>query len=177
MLPTVRPAQALGFVVRIRQGGGINLLDLLAALLVTSLLLGIALPGYTRINEHQRQVAELNRLQGLIQQARTLASLRDEAIHLCPSQNGSSCSASLRGEALLLKTANGQLLVTSPGQQTPIAFPDHAVTLLPLPARGTGATLLPCTGFRQVPARGVTFSTTGRVRINDDPPSSLLNRC
>lgn len=161
----------------INQQQGVNLLDLLVVLALLSLLLGVALPGYQLLQERQRQVAELNRLQALVQQARTLASLHQQTLTLCPTHNAQTCSSSRLGADLLLVDQNLKPLRYYEGNQTRIAFPVHEVTLRPLPQRSSGATLLPCSGFTQQPARAVTLSVTGRPRINEDPPSSLVNSC
>ncbi|MDR9466828.1 GspH/FimT family pseudopilin [Marinospirillum sp.] len=156
---------------------GVNLLDMLVALAILTLLTGVAVPGYQSLQEKQRQAAELNRLQAIVQLARTLATLHQQELTLCITQNAQSCSSSRLGADLLLVDQTLKPLRHFPGNTTKIAFPDHDITLQPLPQRSTGATLLPCSGFTQQNAKAVTFSVTGRPRINDDPPSSLVNSC
>jgi|AntRauTorcE11898_2_1112593.scaffolds.fasta_scaffold35954_2 type IV fimbrial biogenesis protein FimT len=156
---------------------GVNLLDLLVVLALLALLMGVAFPGYQALQEKQRQAAELNRLQAILQLTRTLATLHQQELTLCLTQNAQNCSSSQLGADLLLVNQALQPLRHFPGHETQIAFPDHDITLQPLPHRSSGGTLLPCSGFTQQPARAITFSVTGRPRINNDPPSSLVNRC
>ncbi|SFX55017.1 prepilin-type N-terminal cleavage/methylation domain-containing protein [Marinospirillum alkaliphilum] len=161
-----------------QQQGGINLLELLLALAILAILLGVAVPAATRQFEAHHQTAELNRLLAVIHHGRQLASLRGESLLLCPSHRGQSCQSSAAATGnLLLITESGEPLAFFNGQGHGISFPAHEVVLRPLPRRGTGATLLPCTGFRQQAPRAITLSATGRTRINDTPPTSLINRC
>lgn len=160
-----------------QHAGSINLLDLIAALVITSLLLGVVLPSYQGLSERQHQAAELNRLQGILQQGRTLATLTNQELTLCPAKNASQCQASRLSKHLLLVNQQGKALRFYPGTQSKIAFSQQELQLRPLPQRGAGGTLLPCTGFKQTQARGITLAITGRVRINDDPASSLVSHC
>ncbi|WP_114416947.1 GspH/FimT family pseudopilin [Marinospirillum perlucidum] len=161
-----------------REGGSINLIDLLAALLIISSLLGVALPGYQQLSESQRQAAAINRLKGILSFARSTASLRQEEVRLCPAQDAKQCSSSTVAKNLLLVVdSTNQPLAFFQGLDLPTAFPDHDLTLVPLPHRSSGGTLLPCSGFSEVAARGVTFSTVGRIRVREDPPASLVNTC
>jgi len=156
---------------------GINLLDLLVVLILTTVLMSVAWPNYIGLLEQQRQTAELNRLQSILQLARTLANLHQQNLTLCPTRNAKSCCSSSLAADLLLIDENQRIVRYFPGHMTQIAFPEQDVILRPLPARGAGASLLPCSGFTQRSAKAITLSTVGRPRVNPDPPSSLKSRC
>lgn len=157
---------------------GFNLLELLLTLGIASLLLGVVVPTLEHLIETHRQAAELNRLRSILDYGRQQASLRGETLQLCPSIQGQACqSGSNPDGSLLLTSSQGERIGFFPGQGHPLAFPDHEVLLRPLPRRGTGATLLPCTGFRQQAPRALTLSATGRIRTNDSPPGELIQHC
>lgn len=161
-----------------KQQEGLNLLELLLTLCLASILLGMVLPTLERLIETHQQAAELNRLRGILDYGRQQASLRGDTLQLCPSQQGQTCLTQARPDSgLLLIGSHGERVRFFPGQGHLLAFPDHEVLLRPLPRRGTGATLLPCTGFRQQPPKALTLSATGRVRTNTAPPSTLVRHC
>ncbi|WP_091962970.1 GspH/FimT family pseudopilin [Marinospirillum celere] len=152
-------------------------MDLLLVLAITGLLFGVALPSYQFNVERQQQTAELNRLRGVLQQARLIANLLGQEVFLCPAASSNNCSSAAISEDLLLLTSDGQPLRFYPGSGRVIAFPSHDLSFRPLPRRGAGGTLLPCTGFKYNQPKAITFSVTGRLRINSDPPASLQNLC
>lgn len=157
---------------------GLNLLELLLTLGIASLLLGVVVPTLERLIETHHQAAELNRLRSILEYGRQQASLRGETLQLCSSQLGKTCqSGSSPDGNLLLISSQGEPINFFPGQGHPLAFPDHEVWLRPLPRRGTGATLLPCTGFRQQAPKALTLSATGRIRTNTAPSGALIQRC
>lgn len=156
---------------------GVNLLELLISLTLLGLILGIALPNYQALLERQRQIAELNRLQAISQMARTLASLHQQSLTLCPATGPQGCSPSRREAGLLLLDNDLNTIRYFPGKQTKIAFPEQAITFRPLPQRGVGGSLLPCSGFTQQSPKAITLSSVGRPRINHQPALTLINRC
>ncbi|MBE0506554.1 MAG: hypothetical protein IBX50_07515 [Marinospirillum sp.] len=160
------------------QQQGIHLFDLLLAMLLLSILLGYALPTYQQTLEIHRQAAELNRLQGILASARLQASVFNQMLTLCVSDNGQSCQSNTSNQGgLLLMDNNLQPLQHYPGYGHSVILNTSPLVLRPLPDRGSGGTLLPCTGFRYQSARGITLSPAGRIRINSEPPQNLETQC
>lgn len=160
------------------QQQGIHLFDLLLGMLLLGILLGYALPTYQQTLEIHRQAAELNRLQGILASARLQASLLNQPLIFCVSDNGQSCQNNTNNQGgLLLTDENHQPLQHFPGHGHAVILPHAALELRPLPNRGSGGTLLPCTGFRYQSARGITLSPAGRIRINSEPPQNLETQC
>ena len=160
------------------QQQGIHLFDLLLGMLLLGILLGYALPTYQQTLEIHRQAAELNRLQGILSSTRLRASMMDQELTLCVSDHGQSCQSDTTNQGgLLLMDNNLQPLQHYPGYGHPVILPQSELELRPLPKRGSGGTLLPCTGFRYQPARGITLSPAGRIRVNDEPSEDLRNQC
>lgn len=156
---------------------GVHLFDLLLGLVLLSILLGYVLPSYQRMLEAHRQAAELNRLQGILAFGRLHASVFNQELILCASDHGQSCQSSSGEGGLLLTDQSHQPLQHFPGYGHPVVFNTNSLELRPLPRRGAGGTLLPCTGFRYQSARGVTLSPAGRIRVNSEPPENLKNQC
>jgi type II secretory pathway pseudopilin PulG len=164
--------------VKTFQQQGIHLFDLLLGLLLLGILLGYVLPNYQQTLEIHRQAAELNRLQGILASARLQASLLNQTLIVCTSDNGQSCQSNTNNRGgLLLTNETHQPLQHFPGHGHPVILPQSELELRPLPNRGSGGTLLPCTGFRYQPARGITLSPAGRIRVNSEPPEHLKTQC
>lgn len=160
------------------QQQGFNLIELLLTLVVASFLMGYAVPSYQRMIEQQSQTTELARLQAVLNHTRLIASLNNKTLLVCHSSNGESCSNSptANGDLLIVTTDNNQQPVFfSRGAGYQIVLPSHNLLIHPLPSQVSGSSLLSCTGFSRVVAKGLTLSNTGRVRINDGTDSDTAN--
>lgn len=158
---------------------GINLIEVLLTLVIASFLLGYALPSYQRIIEQQNQALELSRLQAVFNHARLIASFSNRTLVVCPSDKGKQCDtlANNKGNLLLLTDDKQQPIHFSEGAGFPIIFPSHDLKIYPLPSQNSGGTLLSCTGFHQVKPKGIVISPTGRVRVDDDISTKLVDQC
>jgi type IV fimbrial biogenesis protein FimT len=74
---------------------GLTLVELLVALAVLAVLLGLAAPSFGRIAAGQRASAAVNTLVASFQQARMRALARAGHVGLCPSSDGLACSGGL----------------------------------------------------------------------------------
>lgn len=160
------------------QQQGIHLFDLLLGILLLGILLGYALPTYQQTLEIHRQAAELNRLQGILASARLQASVLNQMLTLCVSDNGQSCQSNTSNRGGLLLMDNSlQPLQFFPGNGHPVILSQSELRFRPLPDRVPGGALLPCTGFRYQSARGITLSPVGRIRVNSEPSQDLKTQC
>lgn len=158
---------------------GTNLIEILMTLVLISILLGFVAPTYQHMIEKQAQLAELARLEALFNHARLIASYNDKDLRVCASHTGEECNsgAYLEGNLLLLTLDTNQLVHFSRGSGYPVILPEAELTIRPLPKRGAGGSILPCTGFSQIKPKGITLSSAGRVRINDDLTANLIAKC
>lgn len=74
---------------------GTTLVELMVALALLAILLGLAAPGFERVAAGQRASAAVNTLVASFQQARMRALARTGHVGLCPSRDGASCSGGL----------------------------------------------------------------------------------
>lgn len=72
-----------------------TLVELMVALAVLAILLGLAAPGFERIAAGQRASAAVNTVLASFQQARMRALARAGHVGLCPSRDGATCSGGL----------------------------------------------------------------------------------
>lgn len=159
--------------------GGFNLLELLATLVILSLLLGVALPSYQRLLEQQSQSLELARLQAVLSHTRLMANVvtasatatkvEDRGLVICYSTDGKNCSSApaTNGNILVLTKKDRQFVHFSSGTGFILIWPAAELLIRPLPARGSTGTFLPCTGFKHVKPKGITLSSAGSLRVND----------
>ena len=92
---------------------GVTIVELLVALALAGILLGLAIPGYRDFVERNRSVAVLNQLIGALQTARHAAITLRTAVTLCPGTPTLGCGLrdSWQNGAIVFadRNANGQL--------------------------------------------------------------------
>lgn len=71
---------------------GFSIVELLVALAVAAVLMGIAIPGFSEFVARQRTIAAVNQLIGAIHFARSTAITRRTTVALCPAEQA-VCSA------------------------------------------------------------------------------------
>jgi type IV fimbrial biogenesis protein FimT len=74
---------------------GVTLVELMVALAVLAILIGLAAPSLERVVAGQRASAAVNTVVGSFQQARMRAVARAGHVGLCPSPDGVACSGGL----------------------------------------------------------------------------------
>lgn len=158
---------------------GFNLLEILLALLVVSLLMGYAVPSYQRLLEKQMQTAELARLQAVLNHSRLMASLKNATLEVCSTEDGKACSSSniSQGDLLIVVDKTQELVHFSPGMGYPIIFSSNSLKVHPLPTQQSGGRLLACTGFNKIKSKPIVLSPTGRVRVSEEEDTGLANQC
>jgi type IV fimbrial biogenesis protein FimT len=76
-----------------RPAAGFTLIELVVALAVAGVLIGLAIPAMRTFVESQRSTAAINQLIGTVQFARSAALTASGTASLCPSANGVDCGA------------------------------------------------------------------------------------
>jgi type IV fimbrial biogenesis protein FimT len=72
---------------------GFSLLELMVALAIVAILAAIAFPSFTTMISDNRMLTSAQDITNSLQFARSEAIKRGTAVTLCPSTNGTSCSA------------------------------------------------------------------------------------
>jgi len=113
---------------------GLTLLELLVALCIMALLLGVSLPDLRRTLAQKRADITMNRLAQAIQLARNAAALNNSLVTLCGSTDGEACDGNWRHAALIFLDRDGDRKVdaaTSPDSNIVrwLMFPEIAGTL------------------------------------------------
>ena len=86
---------------------GLTLLELLIALFVLSILLGVALPDFRDLVQNKRSDASVRTLLTAIELARTGAIVNNSLVTLCPSDEGEECSGNWEDGVLLFVDYDG----------------------------------------------------------------------
>jgi len=88
---------------------GATLIELLVALAVIGVTVGLAIPGFLNFTEQNRSAAVLNQLVGAMQTARHAAITLRTAVTLCPGSPATGCGAkdSWHQGALVFADRNG----------------------------------------------------------------------
>lgn len=71
---------------------GFTLVDMLVAVLIASVVLGIGVPTFGDLMQRTAQATAYHRLTAAIMQARSTAITRRTRVALCPSADGTTCS-------------------------------------------------------------------------------------
>ena len=81
-------------VARIRYSRGVTLIELMVAIVILAILIGIGVPSFRQAALGSRLSATANNLLASVQLARSEAIKRNQTIRLCPSADGADCAAS-----------------------------------------------------------------------------------
>lgn len=173
------------FVCRHRRSSGFTSIELLVALAVAAILLGVAVPSLRVFSANNHVVSASNSIVSGLNFARFTAITQGEDITICPSENGTSCSDnhwhsnwivfidsdgnSVPAATEILKTAAIDAGVEATGSGTPIVFTPTGRTTL-----GSDAVITSCFEDSDVPARciDITVSAFGSIRAsNKEVPS------
>lgn len=125
-----------------RANSGFTLIELLITIAVAAILLTIAVPAFQNFLRNDRQWTIANSLVMSLNAARSEAIKQDTAVSVCPTTNGTSCSATS-------PWSQGWIVLSSAAGATPA---------LTVPTLDTGTTLTEASGLT-----AVTFLSTGMV--------------
>lgn len=170
---------------------GFSLLELLCALLVGSVVLGLGGPALTSLALDGRRTADVNALITAFQLARSESAKRGLPVVVCPSAGMQRCASA--GSPFEL----GWLVFVNPGDESPAEIDaDDTVLHAYSPAssgtirsnrplyifrpyfrRGTNGTITFCDRRGQAAARAVIVSYTGRPRVAATGPGGRALEC
>jgi type IV fimbrial biogenesis protein FimT len=125
-----------------RANSGFTLIELMVTILVAAILLTVAVPAFQNFLQNDRQWTTANSLVMSLNAARSEAIKQDTAVSVCPTTNGTACSAAS-------PWSQGWIVLSSASGSTAV---------LTVPALDTGTTLTEASGLT-----AVTFLSTGMV--------------
>ncbi|WP_194723885.1 GspH/FimT family pseudopilin [Noviherbaspirillum malthae] len=148
--------------------GGFTLIELMVAVAVTAILLGIAVPSLLDVLLGSRLTAHANTLVASLQLARSEAIKRNAVVTVCPSANGTSCTDGSWEQGWIV-LVNDTLLQAQGAARHGMRITGTASRIDYQPT-GLGATVASLTVCRQTPTVGdqervINTSATGRVSV------------
>jgi type IV fimbrial biogenesis protein FimT len=145
---------------------GFTLTELLTAVTIGGLLLGIAVPGFSSVIQDSRRAAVVNELLAELQAARSEALKRGQTVIVCPSADGLDCQQQAAG--LQWEWSQGWLmLVNLQGGMTVPAVDDGDVVLGYFPNDQAGIRIKANQRGMAYRPFQVTMSTPGTITICD----------
>ncbi len=173
---------------------GVTLLELVVAIAVLGVLLGIAVPGFNNLLLNNRQVSATNEFIAALQSARSTAVTRNSLVTVCASQDQASCSGSdwsagwitfaddngnqnLDGGETLLR-ARGKLErinISSPDFGSALTFAANGRVTLPVVA-GNGQFMV-CDSRGAAHGKAIILSPSGRPRTSSTQDDGSAPAC
>ncbi len=163
-----------------------SLIELMIALAVLAILLGLAAPAFQEMVLNHRQTSQLNQLIGSLALARAEAIKRRQAVGICKSHDGQFCTHSGEwdqgwivfadnndsrqrepDEALLASYSGSPQMTLRYG-----GFPSDNYVIYYPDGRSLGnGTFTHCDSRSEAQARAVILARSGRVRSSDTRPN------
>lgn len=160
------------------QGKGFTLFELAIVLTLLAILASLLYSGLGKVVANNNIHREINALFHAIHLARKESVVRRRVVSLCPSDDGSTCSAALEWSRFWILFENRDRddpPIRDPGEpllhqhESGLNIRIHAnrrgFSLRSTDLRATNGTIRVCDHQSRVPARAVVVSYTGRPRI------------
>lgn len=166
-----------GRVFRVASQLGFTLVELMVAIAVLAVLLGIAVPMFTDSTLGSRLRTQANDLAGAALLARSEAIKRNQAVTLCASSDGATCTGAW-ASGWIVRTAGGAILQAHGAAPSGFLI-NSAVASLVFQPSGVSATSATLTVCRAEPSVGsqervIDISTTGRATVSKTATGSCL---
>jgi type IV fimbrial biogenesis protein FimT len=177
-----------------RAGGGFTMIELIVAIAIVSVLVGLAIPSFSSLFLTTRLSSYANELVGTALLARSEAIKQNADVRMCVSSDGTSCTAGNWNEGYLVecKSTDGATCASNPpasaaslvlARQPKTAngwkiTEANGVTSITFKPTGSGATQAELKVCRLTPSLGnneriVRVSTTGRPSVT----KTALSNC
>ena len=171
---------------------GFSLLEMLVALMISGILVGVGGPALLETTRNARRTAALNELVRAIHSARSESIRTGEEVVLCArSADGPGCGAPGadwaagwlafvnrdRDRPAALDAGETVLLEVGPRPGARISGNRGVFRFLPFNRRSTNGTLTYCDSRGEPGARSLIVSYTGRPRVSDRDAGGRAVRC
>lgn len=148
---------------------GFTLIELMVALAVLAILLGMAVPSFTDVSLSSKLRSLANALVASATLARSEAIKRNATITLCASSDGAACTGNWH-QGWIVRAADGTVLQAQPAAPSGYRITAAASSILFQPT-GLGATSTDLTVCRSSPSVGsqervVGINLTGRASVS-----------
>lgn len=174
-----------------QQQRGISLIEVLVALVVATVLLGLSLPTFAGFTERNTAAATQHLLMASFATAREAAVVQRAAVVLCPGDAGTGCrkdgvweggwlvfvdrnaDGAFGGNDTLLRTESapgGTLAIRSSKHRTRVTFAANGM------ATGSNLTVKLCDAEGQA-LRGLVTNNAGRTRVSTDAEVAAMTAC
>jgi len=176
--------------MHVRRDTGFTLWELLCALLIAGVLLGVGMPGVQAFVLDGRRVADVNGFVLAVQTARSEAAKRGRAVIVCRSENGSTCNHDAPPSAGWIvfvntddvrppqrSTSEPLLLAHEPAIAGTITANRSYFEFRPFRQRSVNGTVVFCDRRGSSAARAVIVSYTGRPRVDTKDAAGKPLRC
>jgi type IV fimbrial biogenesis protein FimT len=130
---------------------GFTLIELMVALTVAAILVGLAIPSFREFSGNSRTVATTNSLVGALAVARSEALRRSTSVSICPSTDMQTCNGGDWTQGWIVFTDSGNAGVVDGG--------DHVIQTWPAPGGNSAVNLNYAKTWLQYNARGMTSLT------------------
>lgn len=153
-----------------RRSAGISLIELLVMISVVAILASFAVPSFREVSLSTELRSNANRLIAGFNLARSEAAKRNEAVHLCASSDGETCTGGNFNAGWIVRAGTTVVLRQGPAEQgyqlTP-STPDGRFVVNPTGTVRTPGWIFVC---RLTPEEGpqerfVQIAGSGRARV------------
>jgi type IV fimbrial biogenesis protein FimT len=149
---------------------GATALELAFVLVLFAVLLGMAVPSFTRLRQNAALSAAANQMTAALHYARSLAITRGVPIGLCQTQDGSHCltAAGLSSSGFMVYVKSGEEVLRrfEIDPTLTLRATRAAITYWPAPRQAMTATFSFCDSRGVAAPRAVIVSQTGRPRMS-----------
>jgi type IV fimbrial biogenesis protein FimT len=166
-------------------------MELMIALAVVAIVVGLGAPGFREIGLNAQRAEQVNALLRALHLARSTAILRAEPVVICKTAGGRQCAgdASAWSEGWVvfanhdrdspprIDTGESVLAIQPRAERVVVRANRNAVTYWPFALAGTTVSFVFCDERGASAARAIIVSQTGRPRLSERDASGRPLRC